>query len=145
MRLLIENYLSIFLVAICTLLCTSFISSELQINNARDYHSYCIAMIEASDFDKDVIEKCTEEAENRGYTLSVTSTSFEKLECNKCGEVFSIKNMDVVECPNCGSTSDTGVYYTYLNNRICTVELKYNIKIGLLGIKKEGVLNGYAR
>ena len=62
MKLLIENYLSIFLVTICAMLCTSFIRSELEINNARDFHSYCIAVIEASDFDKEAMNKCKEEA-----------------------------------------------------------------------------------
>lgn len=146
MRLLIENYLSIFLVTVCALLCTSFIKSEIEINNARDFHSYCIAVIEASDLDKEAIDKCKLEATKRGYELNVSKTAFEKLKCEKCGTVFSSEGMDVVKCPNADcQNSNTRLMYTYLTNRICTVELKYKINLNLLNISKEGVINGYAR
>lgn len=145
MRLLIENYLSIFLVTICTLLCTSFVKSEIEINNARDFHSYCIAVIEASDFDSEAIQKCKDEATERGYTLNISQTKFDKLRCSNCGAVFSIDGSDTIICPNCKATSDPNNYYQYLTNRICTVELKYTIKLKLLNIEKSGVLNGYAR
>jgi len=144
MRLLIENYLSIFLVTICAVLCTSFISSELAINSARDFHAYCIAVIEASDFDNQAIKKCEKEAEERGYELKISKSTFEKMKCKSCGTVFSIEDMDVVKCPNCQNSNPEKIY-TYLTNRICTVELTYHIKMKLLGIEKEGVLNGYAR
>lgn len=155
MRLLIENYISVFLVTICALLCTSFIKSEIDINNARDFHSYCIAMIETSDFDSEAIQKCNDEAEKRGYTLTVTSADeglIEKVRCGNCGTVFSIKDMDVVKCPNpdCKVPASTTPIenpknYDYFQNRICTVELKYSVKMKILGIEKEGVLSGYAR
>ncbi len=144
MKLLIENYLSIFLVTICAMLCTSFIKSELEINNARDFHSYCIAVIEASDFDKEAMNKCKEEATKRGYELNITSTNFEKMRCEKCGTVFNIDNSGITQCPKCGN-GDAKKRYTYLTNRICTVELKYSVNLKLLGIHKDGVLNGYAR
>ena len=146
MKLLIENYLSIFLVTICAMLCTSFIRSELEINNARDFHSYCIAVIEASDFDTEAMNKCKEEATKRGYELNITSTSIEKMRCKKCNTVFNINDSGITQCPNpnCGN-GDPDKIYTYLTNRICTDELKYSVDLKLLGIHKDGVLNGYAR
>ena len=147
MKLLIENYLTIFLITLCTLLCTSFIKSEIEINNARDFHSYCIAVVEASDFDRKAIKKCQTEAIERGYTLNVSQTTLNnRVKCEKCGTIFDITGAETISCPNCGGgDSDTTLYYNYIENRMCTVELKYNIKLNLLNITKSGVLNGYAR
>ena len=171
MKLLIETYISIFITTICIVVSASFINSELQINEARDFHSSCVSLIEATDFDAETIVKCQENATERGYynwkckscnmtydkileecpnchstdaekksllvIMPATSAS-EKLKCGGCGRLY---DYTTDPCPYCGENKPS----SYIQNRLYTVELTYDIKIPILKIKRTGVINGYAR
>lgn len=174
MKLLIETYISIFITTICIVTCASFINAEMQMNEARDFHASCIALIESTDFDAETIKNCQDKAIERGYyyyeclncntTYEKTATecphchtkrtatsakkktyltitdmdNSEKLRCSDCGRVY---DYDLDACPNCGANKPV----SYLQHRLCTVELKYDIKINILNIKRTGVISGYAR
>ena len=76
MKLLIETYISIFITTICIVTCASFINAEMQMNEARDFHASCIALIESTDFDAETIKNCQDKAIERGYYY------YECLNCN---------------------------------------------------------------
>jgi len=143
MKLLIETYVTTFIVVLSVMICSSFIKAELQINSAKDFHASCIALIEASDFDEDVIISCQENASKRGYTLKVKNTVPEleanKVICGRCKTIYNAPTDIAATCPNCSSSSIT----RYIANRLYLVELDY--KIDLLGDSQIGVVNGYAR
>lgn len=171
MKLLIETYISIFITTICIVVSASFINSELQINEARDFHSSCVALIEATDFDAETIVKCQENAIERGYynfrckscnhtyektltkcpncnstnnekhsllEIKPATSATEKLKCGGCGKLY---DYTTEACPYCGENKPS----SYIQNRLYTVELIYDIKIPILKIKRTGVINGYAR
>lgn len=171
MKLLIETYISIFITTVCIVVCSSFINSELQINEARDFHSSCVSLIEATDFDAETIVNCQKQAIERGYykykckscnktydksldkcpycrstnkekvsllIIKPASSVSERVKCGNCGTVY---DYTATECPNCHQNIPS----SYIQNRLYTVELKYNIQISILKIKRTGVINGYAR
>lgn len=45
------------------------------------------------------------------------------------------------DLPSCGSEK----IFEYYNDRVCTVKLKYKISVPVIGLEREGVVNGYAR
>lgn len=138
MKLLIESYISIFIITLSILICSSFITAEMDMNNARDFHASCVALIETTDFDEEIISNCIKEAKDRGYTLDVAEIKPSQFVCSDCG-IFYDSNL--YSCPNCNSTNID----SYSMSRLYSVELEYSINIKILGISKIGLINGYAR
>lgn len=71
MRLAIEMFAMTIVIAISVLLFSSMISSSNQVDAARDYYNTVINRIEDSYCNKEVINECIVEAENKGYKLEV--------------------------------------------------------------------------
>lgn len=68
----LEIYISIVLITIMAVLCSSFIVADLNAADARDaYYSYYI-QIDNSDCASSVINACIADAGSSGYELSVT-------------------------------------------------------------------------
>lgn len=122
MKITIDSFLSILIVAIAVLICGQLINEHSQINEARNYHSEVIDRLETSYFNPSVIADIEDEikqlnSEGKGYTISIT---------------------DVTE-----DVSEENTIYT--ENRIMRVILNYNVSIPLFGVIDEGVISGYAR
>lgn len=138
MKQLIETFVTVFLVTIFVLLLSQFIGAELQINNAKDFHAECISQIEASDFDATVIQKCKDIATEHDMSLKVQNRTTEQMICNSCNTVFELGD---TKCPNCGNTHSV----EFTEDRICKVQLQYDVNLKLLNVQKRGSINGYAR
>jgi hypothetical protein len=68
----LEIYISIVLITIMAILCSSFIVADLNAADARDaYYSYCV-QIDNSDCAESVINACIADAGASGYKLSVS-------------------------------------------------------------------------
>ena len=72
MRLAIELFaMAITITLGCLLLSSMITSSGNQVADARDYYNVVVNRIEDSYCNEDVIRECINEAENKGYQLSV--------------------------------------------------------------------------
>lgn len=138
MKLLIETFVSVFLLSVAVLVCGQMIGSQLQINEAKDFHAACVGLIETSNFEPFVMESCKQKATERGYELLVETTDRERFLCQDCNTILST---EVTTCTICGGKD----IYHYKRQRMGMVELGYTVKIPLLGTQKQGVVNGYAR
>lgn len=138
MRTLIETFVTVFLASITILICAEFIGIQLQTNNAKDLHTTYVSMIESSDFDTNVINHCKTDAQNKGYELVVDNNSTAKKKCANCNTTMAAAT---VKCPSCGADK----IFEYYDDRICTVKLNYKISVPVIGLEREGVVNGYAR
>lgn len=122
MKITIDSFLSIIIVAIAVLICGQLINEHAQINEARNYHSEIIDRIETSYFNPSVI----------------TDIEREINELNKEGKGYTLSLVDV--------TSDASEEDTiYTDNKIMRVILNYNVSIPLFGVIDEGVISGYAK
>lgn len=139
MKQAIETFVVIFIVTLAVFVFAQFIGASTQIDAARKFHSTCIGQIEASDFDKEVIEYCKESATENGYVLSVENKSEEKWICTECNTIQT--GEESMSCINCGTAQTV----TYAKERFCKVSMEYAVSLGFLGIEKRGKLNGYAR
>lgn len=138
MKIIVETFVTIFMVSLAVFISIQFISIQLQTNNAKDLHATYISMVEASDFDADTIAQCQQDAIEKGVTLTIDNTYKEKMICSDCNTVFAI---GATKCPTCSGKN----IFNYAKDRLCTVKLYYNIKISVLDIDRQGVVNGYAR
>lgn len=71
MKMAIETFVGVVVIAFMCLICSQFISMQLQTSTARDYHAAVIQKIENSNFDNSVIEELKTRASEDGYTLTV--------------------------------------------------------------------------
>ena len=138
MRTLIETFVTVFLASITVLICAEFIGIQLQTNNAKDLHTTYVSMIESSDFDTATIDQCKTDAQDKGYELEVDNSSTPKKKCSNCNTTMPAAT---ATCPSCGSEK----IFEYYNDLVCTVKLKYKISVPVIGLEREGVVNGYAR
>lgn len=136
MRSVIETFVTVLIAGITIIMCAQFISIQIQTNNAKDLHTTYISVIEASDFDNEVIGQCKQDAVNKGYELVVNNTSEIKNYCASCGK--EVPESETL-CTDCGGS------IKYTPERECEVSLKYKLNIPILQLTKEGVVNGYAR
>ena len=86
MRLAIELFAMAITITLGCLLLSSMITSGNQVADARDYYNVVVNRIEDSYCDEDVIRECINEAENKGYQLSVKDVTM-------YNETFPILNM----------------------------------------------------
>ena len=122
MKITIDSFLSILIIAVAVLICGQLINEHSQINEARNYHSEIIDRIETSYFNPSVISDIQNEIDElnedgKGYTLSLTDVTDE-------------------------GTDNVTVYE---DNKIMRVILNYNVTIPLFGVIDEGVISGYAK
>lgn len=153
MRMLIDGIVTVFLILTGTVLLWSFITVELTYSAAQEYHSSVVKAIENSNFDSGVINKCSTQATEKGYILSITPAILKAgttgdyvmkesfYHCPSCNayNVRSTTNKD--SCPVCGYNKGMDL----VEYNMAMVKLQYRIKIPVIGYSKEGVVNGYAR
>ena len=72
MKIVIEIYVSIFILCMAALLCIGFIEADVQVSQARDAHSMYVQQIRDSNYSDTVIEGCKKHAMENGYSLEVT-------------------------------------------------------------------------
>lgn len=137
MKQLIESFVTVFLILVSVLMLTQFIAASMQIRFARQFHSSCIGEIESSDFDENVIRQCQESATANGFELVVDDVRTNRTVCADCnGDV----DPDTMECKVCGQTGGVNA-----SDRICHVNLKYQINMMFADVREKGVLYGFAR
>lgn len=75
MKIGIEIYVSIVLITIMAILCTSFMMADVKVADARDaYYSY-YTVIETSNCADAIVNSCIADAGDNGYQLSVEELS----------------------------------------------------------------------
>ena len=75
MKSIIPTTIAIIGIAILALTASCLITFQMQVSGARNFHANCIARIQASYYNPDVIDECKDKAEERGYELTVTDVS----------------------------------------------------------------------
>ncbi len=139
MKMIIETFVTIIFLSIAVVLTTQVIGSQISINQANDFHVNAVQVIEESNFDSGVIEKCKEEAEALGYTLTVNVYQEARTQCAECNHIWGSETEG--QCEICGST------YTFTNYLSSggIVTLDYGVELAMLGISKVGYLEANAR
>lgn len=67
----LEGFLTALAITLIVVICEYYSLGAMITSVARDYHSAVISQIESSNGTEEVIEKCKEEADKRGYELEV--------------------------------------------------------------------------
>lgn len=78
MKSIIPTYLAIVGFCFMMLLGSSLIALQLQISGARTFHASCVNRLQSSYYATDVQQACEEEAEARGYELTLESVAVYK-------------------------------------------------------------------
>ncbi|MBQ8248145.1 MAG: hypothetical protein IJZ42_13535 [Lachnospiraceae bacterium] len=65
---------SIVLILLCTIIGISLIFTSFYISSARSYHDQVIKVVSASDFAASEIQYCMNDAQAKGYALSIQPT-----------------------------------------------------------------------
>lgn len=122
MKLTIETFINVLIIAIGVLVFGQLVNEHSQINEARNYHAEIIDRLETSHFNesviadiKDEIKHLNEEA-GKNYAIYLTETTL---------------------------NGDTVTLYDDL--KVIKVKLNYTVSIPLFGVIDEGVISGYAR
>lgn len=137
MKQMIESFVTVFLILVSVLMLTQFIAASMQIRFARQFHSTCIGEIESSDFDEAVIKQCQTSAEENGFELVVDDIRTNRPVCANCNGDL---DPDTMVCKVCGQTGGINA-----NDRICHVNLKYQVNMMFADVHEKGVLYGFAR
>lgn len=139
MKLIIETFITVIFISMTVIIVSQVIYSQIIINRASSFHTNVVQVIEESDFESDVIDQCIEKAVENGYQLEVLYEKESVMKCSTCNSTWEIEG--AVVCPNCNSTN---IYKKQLSSE-GVVTLNYDVKIGVLGIEKEGFLQSNAR
>lgn len=75
MKMLIENYIDIIIIALVSFIGVQFVCVNLSIQNARSYHHNVIEMIESSNANSNVIARCKSDAETKYGSGALTVTN----------------------------------------------------------------------
>lgn len=87
METVIKTFVGLFFTMLLLILGIGMIAASVNARNAASFAADCTAQIENSDFSESVIESCGEEAEDRGYKLTVEVMSQETKPENKFGSL----------------------------------------------------------
>lgn len=123
MKMTIETFVSMLIIAIGVLVFGQLVNEHAQINEARNYHAEIIDRLESSYFNKSVVNDIKDEIEElnesagKNYSLYLTETT---------------------------TTGDDSVTI-YDEYKIIKVKLNFTVSIPLFGVIDEGVISGYAR
>lgn len=122
MKMTIETFVSILIIAVGVMIFGQLVNEHSQINEARNYHAEIIDRLESSHFNSSVIADIKDEIKELN---------------EEAGKNFSLYLTEI---------TDTGDAVTiYDDYKIYRVRLNYTITIPLFGIIDEGIINGYAR
>lgn len=139
MKVIIETFVTIVFLSLTVVIAAQVISSQILINGASSFHTNAVQVIEESNFDSNVITVCVEEAQEKGYELTVSVDKSAMMVCSSCNSMWEIG--EEVNCPNCQSSN---VYVSQISSD-GLVTLVYDVSISMLGIEKEGILQSNAR
>lgn len=81
MKVYIETFVDIILIAIFSMVLVQFLSAHIQIENAQSYHKNMIERIESSDCNASVIQDCITDSTNKygnGSLEVVDCTTYEE-------------------------------------------------------------------
>ena len=122
MKMTIETFISILIIAVGVLVFAQLVNEHAQINEARNYHTEIVERLESSHFSKSVIQDIKNEI----------------AELNKEGG----KNYSIYITESSPTGDSVSVYDDY---KIVKVKLNYTVSIPVFGVIDEGVIVGYAR
>lgn len=71
MKIAIEMFTMVIVITLSCILFSSIISSNNQNADARDFYNIVVNRIEDSNGNEQIIQQCTEEAEEKGYELKI--------------------------------------------------------------------------
>lgn len=77
MKHIIEIFSAFVIIIIAAYVSIAMITVDSDIVAAKSFNANCIAEIENSNFNTNVINSCIAQASNAGYTLQVTSCTFD--------------------------------------------------------------------
>lgn len=140
MKIVIETFVTIFFITLTVFIATQVISSQIQVNNAKEFHYNAMKGIEDSGLDDTAISSFKAQALNLGYTLNVDISGVEVIRCNDCNSTFSVSSNSTI-CGNCGSSD----VYLESGNKRGLVSLLYDVEVPLLNILESGRVEGYVR
>lgn len=139
MRIAIETFVTMLFLSIVVIAITALIGSQIVVNTATDFHAGIIQRIEDSNFQENVIRQCISLGKENGYEIEVHANKKEFMQCSGCNYKWEVSN--AVTCPICNSSNITLNHVQHEG----TVETKYQIKIPILGVEREGVISSNAR
>ena len=87
----LEIFISIVLITMMSVLCTSFIMADIDSNDARDAYYAYYHQIDNSDCATSVINACIADAGDSGYTLSVETVGDTKNPLHKLTFTYPYK------------------------------------------------------
>lgn len=76
MKLPVELTVSILLLCLGIFVFVSYNGTAVQTSSAREFHEKMIDQIESSGFESEIINRCKEAANEKGYELVVTNDGF---------------------------------------------------------------------
>ena len=72
MKVVIETYVSVFVICICVVLCACLITADINVASARDAYTTYVLELQDSNFADDVVQACLDDATSRGYSINIT-------------------------------------------------------------------------
>lgn len=122
MKMTIETFVSVLIIAIGVLVFGQLVNEHAQINEARNYHSEVIDRLESSHFNKSVINDIKAEIKQLN---------------SESGKNYSLYLTEITE--------DGDSVTIYDDYTIIRVRLNYTVSIPIFGVIDEGIISGYAR
>lgn len=122
MKMTIETFVSVLIIAIGVLVFGQLVNEHAQINEARNYHSEVIDRLESSHFNKSVINDIKAEIKHLN---------------SESGKNYSLYLTEITE--------DGDSVTIYDDYKIIRVRLNYTVSIPIFGVIDEGIISGYAR
>ena len=153
MKSLIETFVTVFLVSVTILICMMFVGVQMQTNQAREVHTDYVNKIENSNLDTSVINECISDAASKGFDMHIKgivtdsgggtaiTKKYQCLDCSNTTNMYDASGHEITRCPFCNSTN----LKQYNHDYYCLVSLGYKIKVPVLGLERDGIINGYAR
>lgn len=140
MKIVVETFVTIFFITLTVFIATQVISSQIQVNNAKEFHYNAMKGIEDSGLDSEVVAEFITKARTLGYDMVVDINGDDVMRCNNCNTTFDTSS-GVISCGNCGSNK----IYLEDGNKRGLVTLTYDVEVPLLGITENGRVEGYVR
>ncbi len=139
MKIVIEAFVSIFFITALVFIAAQVLGVQMQVNDAEEFQNNMVKKIENSNFNSMVIDECVEQANVKGYILSVNVKKEDVFTCNECNYQWPVD--EEVVCPTCG---DDSIRVKHLYHEGC-IALSYKVKSMLMGIEESGTIVSYAR
>lgn len=140
MKIVIETFVTIFFITLTVFIATQVISSQIQVNNAKEFHYNAMKGMEDSGLDTAVITELVNQGIDLGYEMNVDISGEDIMRCKSCNSSFDLDS-GVLACGNCGSNK----VFLEDGNQRGLVTLIYDVEVPLLGITQNGRIEGYVR